>query len=68
MGSVRVPIVPSAVLYDLGVGDPSVRPDALMGRTALLNAGKGMLRVPWAPGPDAPWENWYPAPLPAAAA
>ena len=44
MGSVRVPIVPSAVLFDLGVGDPSVRPDALMGRTALLNAGKGMLQ------------------------
>ena len=44
MGSVRVPIVPSAVLYDLGVGDPTVRPDALMGRTALLNAGKGMLQ------------------------
>ncbi|MBR6706351.1 MAG: P1 family peptidase [Clostridia bacterium] len=44
MGSVRVPIVPSAVLYDLGVGDPTVRPDALMGHTALLNAGKGMLQ------------------------
>ncbi len=42
MGNVRVPIVPAAVLYDLGVGDAAVRPDALMGRTALLNARKGM--------------------------
>jgi len=34
----RVPIVPAAVLYDLGVGDPQVRPDAAAGRHACLDA------------------------------
>ena len=42
MGVARVPIVPAAVLYDLGVGDPHVRPDAAMGRAACMNAAKGM--------------------------
>lgn len=42
MGVARVPIVPAAVLYDLGVGDPHVRPDASMGRAACMNAAKGM--------------------------
>ncbi len=42
MGAARVPIVPAAVLYDLGVGDPQIRPDAAMGRTACMNAGKGL--------------------------
>ena len=42
MGSVHVPIVPAAVLYDLGVGDPAIRPDAAMGRSACMNAAKGM--------------------------
>ena len=42
MGVARVPIVPAAVLYDLSVGDPLVRPDAAMGRAACMNAGKGM--------------------------
>jgi L-aminopeptidase/D-esterase-like protein len=35
----RVPIVPAAVLYDLGIGDPSVRPDAAMGEQACREAG-----------------------------
>jgi L-aminopeptidase/D-esterase-like protein len=35
---VRVPIVPAAILYDLGVGRPDVRPDAVMGYQACLNA------------------------------
>ena len=30
-----VPIVPAAVIYDLSVGDPSVRPDAAAGATAV---------------------------------
>ncbi len=30
-GIVRVPIVPAAVIFDLGVGDPAVRPDARWG-------------------------------------
>jgi L-aminopeptidase/D-esterase-like protein len=34
----KVPIVPSAILFDLGIGDPKVRPDADMGYQACLNA------------------------------
>jgi L-aminopeptidase/D-esterase-like protein len=34
VGAVRVPIVPAAILFDLGVGDPSIRPDAAAGRAA----------------------------------
>jgi len=34
----RVPIVVGAVLYDLAVGDPSVRPDSDAGYTACLDA------------------------------
>ena len=34
----RVPIVPSAILYDLGIGDASVRPDSAMGYRACLDA------------------------------
>ncbi|MBX3144518.1 MAG: P1 family peptidase [Trueperaceae bacterium] len=37
-GLYRVPIVPAAVLYDLGVGDGSVRPGAAAGRAAALAA------------------------------
>ena len=33
-GEARVPIVPGAVLYDLGYGDARVRPDAAMGYAA----------------------------------
>jgi L-aminopeptidase/D-esterase-like protein len=33
-----VPIVPSAVIFDLGVGDARARPDADMGYAACLNA------------------------------
>jgi L-aminopeptidase/D-esterase-like protein len=41
-GPARVPIVPAAVLFDLGIGDPSVRPDAAMGYQACLNATSGI--------------------------
>jgi L-aminopeptidase/D-esterase-like protein len=34
----RVPIVPAAVLYDLGVGSADARPDAAAGRHACLDA------------------------------
>ena len=34
VGPARVPIVPAAILFDLWVGDPSVRPDAESGRLA----------------------------------
>jgi L-aminopeptidase/D-esterase-like protein len=34
----RVPIVPAAILFDLGIGDSNVRPDAEMGYKACINA------------------------------
>jgi L-aminopeptidase/D-esterase-like protein len=37
-GSARVPIVPAAVLYDLGVGSADIRPDAAMGYAACAAA------------------------------
>lgn len=37
----RVPIVPAAVIYDLGVGDAGVRPGPPMGRRAASAAGSG---------------------------
>jgi len=37
-GSVWVPIVPAAVIFDLGVGAANVRPDKEMGYQACLNA------------------------------
>lgn len=37
----RVPVVPAAVIYDLSVGDPSVRPDPGMGRRAAAAADPG---------------------------
>ncbi|MYB00754.1 P1 family peptidase [Candidatus Poribacteria bacterium] len=37
-GPVCVPIVPAAVIFDLGVGDAKVRPDREMGYQACLNA------------------------------
>jgi L-aminopeptidase/D-esterase-like protein len=35
-----VPIVPAAVIFDLGIGDGKVRPDAAMGRAACLAASR----------------------------
>lgn len=37
-GVVKVPIVPTAVIYDLAVGDPKIRPDKKMGYQAAQNA------------------------------
>lgn len=37
-GFAKVPIVPSAILYDLGLGDAHIRPDAEMGYQACKNA------------------------------
>src|SRR5512143_2100844 len=37
-GVARVPIVPAAILFDLGIGRADVRPDAAMGYQACLNA------------------------------
>ena len=38
VGVARVPIVPSAILFDLGLGRADLRPDAGMGYQACLNA------------------------------
>lgn len=38
VGPVRVPIVPAAILFDLGIGDPRIRPDAACGRAAAAGA------------------------------
>ena len=38
VGSVKVPIVPAAAVFDLAVGDPKVRPDAKWGYIACKNA------------------------------
>ncbi len=38
VGPARVPIVPAAVLFDLWVGDPSIRPDADTGYAACATA------------------------------
>jgi L-aminopeptidase/D-esterase-like protein len=40
-GVARVPIVPAAILFDLDIGDPSVRPDAAMGHAACQAATAG---------------------------
>ncbi len=38
VGRVRVPIVPAAILFDLGVGDPTIRPTAACGLEAARSA------------------------------
>lgn len=40
VGPIYVPIVPAAVLFDLGIGDPNIRPDAEMGYLACQNASE----------------------------
>ncbi len=37
-GVARVPIVPAAILFDLGIGDAAIRPDAEMGYQACQHA------------------------------
>jgi L-aminopeptidase/D-esterase-like protein len=39
-GVARVPIVPAAILFDLGLGNGKIRPDAEMGYTAVAAASK----------------------------
>ncbi len=38
VGAVRVPIVPAAILFDLGLGDPKIRPDGAAGEAAARAA------------------------------
>ncbi|MGM8214618.1 P1 family peptidase [Bacillaceae bacterium W0354] len=45
VGVAKVPIVPSAILFDLAVGDSSVRPDKLMGYEAAKNAIAGPITM-----------------------
>ncbi|MGE5675657.1 MAG: P1 family peptidase [Mycobacterium leprae] len=40
-GDAIVPIVPAAVLYDLGIGDPRCRPDSDLGYAACVAASAG---------------------------
>jgi len=40
-GVSKVPLVPAAILFDLALGDPSVRPDAQAGYQACLAASAG---------------------------
>lgn len=40
-GVAKVPIVPSAILFDLAIGKATVRPDAAMGYQACVNASEG---------------------------
>ena len=43
VGKTRVPIVPTAVIYDFGIGDFRVRPNPSMGYQACLNASTEVL-------------------------
>jgi len=43
VGIAHVPIVPSAIIFDLGLGDFKVRPDKQMGYQACLNAAGGLV-------------------------
>jgi L-aminopeptidase/D-esterase-like protein len=42
-GVAKVPIVPSAILFDLAIGECSVRPDQNMGYQACINASDGIV-------------------------
>lgn len=43
VGAQVVPIVPAAILYDLGVGDPKIRPNAESGYKACESAASGIV-------------------------
>ncbi|HED24188.1 MAG TPA: peptidase S58 family protein, partial [Firmicutes bacterium] len=43
VGSIRVPIVPAAVIFDLFIGDSTIRPDAEMGYQACTSASAGLV-------------------------
>ncbi len=44
VGPARVPIVPAAILFDMWVGDPRIRPDADSGYAACAAASTGPVR------------------------
>jgi L-aminopeptidase/D-esterase-like protein len=64
-GVCKVPIVPAAVLFDLGVGDSRVRPDASMGYEACRNAAKGLQQGAHGAGTGATVGKLVPGALPA---
>lgn len=43
-GHARVPIVPGAILYDLGIGKPHIRPNREMGEAAAAAANDGPVK------------------------
>ncbi|MEG2604765.1 MAG: P1 family peptidase [Clostridia bacterium] len=65
MGVCRVPIVPAAVLYDLGVGNAHVRPDAAMGLAACHAAGKDVQQGAHGAGTGATVGKLVPGTVPA---
>ena len=64
-GVCRIPIVPAAVLFDLGVGDRKIRPDATMGYEACLNASKHVEQGAYGAGTGATVGKLVPGAMPA---
>lgn len=64
-GVCKVPIVPAAVLFDLGVGNRHVRPDAAMGYEACRNAVKHVEQGAYGAGTGATVGKLVPGALPA---
>jgi L-aminopeptidase/D-esterase-like protein len=44
-GGIKIPIVPTAVIFDLALGNPSIRPDLEMGYQAASNAKEGIIKT-----------------------
>ena len=64
MGVCHVPIVPGAVIFDLGVGDPHVRPDARMGMDACKAASKEVKQGAYGAGTGATVGKMVPGAIP----
>ena len=64
MGMCHVPIVPGAVIFDLGVGDPHVRPDAAMGKAACKAASKEVKQGAYGAGTGATVGKMVPGVIP----
>ena len=64
-GVCKVPIVPAAVLFDLGVGDGRIRPDAAMGYEACRNASRRVQQGSYGAGAGATVGKLVPSAMPA---
>lgn len=64
-GVCKVPIVPGAVLFDLGTGDGRVRPDEEMGYEACKNAAKQVMQGAYGAGTGATVGKLVPSAMPA---